>query len=160
MKGSKRGPGLRALSILFRPVDNHPFLPFFQLGRAMGSWDCAIDRIADHNGTMIFDFLFSLSFFMSMSKFWDDLIIYHITGYRIYYKRGVCINICRLWYYMEIIVSFYILFVSRWTFFSLTREFFSNLFSNYKGTFDSKIEGYNKFNLKISISIVILEFYI
>lgn len=44
----------------------------------MGSWDCAIDRIADHNETMIFDFLFSLSFFMSMSKFWDDLIIYHI----------------------------------------------------------------------------------
>lgn len=32
----------------------------------MGSWDCAIDRIADHNGTMIFDFLFSLSLFMSM----------------------------------------------------------------------------------------------
>lgn len=58
--------GVRALSILFRPVDNHPFLPFFQLGRAMGSWDCAIDRIADHNGTMIFDFLFSLSLFISM----------------------------------------------------------------------------------------------
>ena len=44
----------------------------------MGSWDCAVDRIADHNETMIFDFLFSLFFFYEVGEFWDDLIIYNI----------------------------------------------------------------------------------